>query len=234
MRPIDVARRLNLSTSALRNYEAQGIIPPALRDPNGYRNYTDEHLAYLECIAAMAAGYGMEVTSDVMRLLLAKDTASALWLVNEAQALLHRDRCLAEEAIRRFELEERGAFEPDADNDGMTIGEVAAETDVPPSTLRYWEKEGLIASSRDEQNGYRRFSPSQLRKIWLLRTLRTVLYSADSVRLKQAIRKLEDNDAERARDIAHESLQYLNRLNQEQLRGSYYLFRLCRRLNLLQ
>lgn len=79
----------------------------------------------------MAAGYGMEVTSDVMRLLRARDTASALWLVNEAQALLHRDRGLAEEAIRRFELEERGPSEPDADNDGMTIGEVAAETGVP-------------------------------------------------------------------------------------------------------
>lgn len=232
MRPIDAARRLKLSTSALRNYEAQGIIPPALRDPNGYRKYTEEHLAYLECIAAMAAGYGMEVTSDVMRLLRARDTASALWLVNEAQALLHRDRCLAEEAIRRFEQEERGASDPDSE--GMTIGEAAAETGVPRSTLRYWEKEGLIASSRDEQNGYRRFSRHQLRKIWLLRTLRTVLYSADSVRLKQAIRKLEDNDAERARDIALESLHYLNRLNQEQLRGSYYLFRLCRRLNLLQ
>lgn len=129
MRPIDAARRLKLSTSALRNYEAQGIIPPALRDPNGYRKYTEEHLAYLECIAAMASGYGMEVTSDVMRLLRARDTASALWLVNEAQALLHRDRCLAEEAICRFDLEERGASDPESE--GMTIGEAAAETGVP-------------------------------------------------------------------------------------------------------
>ncbi|WP_259392119.1 MerR family DNA-binding transcriptional regulator [Paenibacillus thiaminolyticus] len=133
MRPIDAARRLKLSTSALRNHEAQGIIPPALRAPNGYRKYTDEHLAYLECIAAMAAGYGMEVTSDVMQLLRARDTASALWLMNEVQALLHRDRCLAEEAIRRFELEERGASDPDSE--GMTIGEVAAETGVPRPTL---------------------------------------------------------------------------------------------------
>lgn len=77
----------------------------------------------------MAAGYGMEVTSDVMRLLRARDTASALWLVNEAQALLHRDRCLAEEAICRFDLEERGASDPESE--GMTIGEAAAETGVP-------------------------------------------------------------------------------------------------------
>ncbi len=46
---------LKLSTSTLRNYEAQGIIPPALRASERIPEYTEEHLAYLECIAAIAA-----------------------------------------------------------------------------------------------------------------------------------------------------------------------------------
>jgi len=59
VRPIDIARKLNISTSALRHYEDWGIIPPVERGANGYRVYTEVHVAYFECIRAMNAGFGM-------------------------------------------------------------------------------------------------------------------------------------------------------------------------------
>lgn len=51
IRPIDIARRLNISTNALRHYEDWGIIPPVERGTNGYRIYTAEHVAYFECMS---------------------------------------------------------------------------------------------------------------------------------------------------------------------------------------
>ncbi|MFS0838372.1 MerR family DNA-binding transcriptional regulator [Paenibacillus sp. 1P03SA] len=40
-RPVDIARKLNVSTSALRNYEAAGLVPPAERTAAGHRTYTE-------------------------------------------------------------------------------------------------------------------------------------------------------------------------------------------------
>jgi hypothetical protein len=37
LRPVDLARRHGLSTQAIRNYEAAGILPDAERTPHGYR-----------------------------------------------------------------------------------------------------------------------------------------------------------------------------------------------------
>ncbi|NEE23175.1 MerR family DNA-binding transcriptional regulator, partial [Streptomyces sp. SID7499] len=39
LRPIDLARRHGLSTQAVRNYEAAGILPAAGRTAHGYRTY---------------------------------------------------------------------------------------------------------------------------------------------------------------------------------------------------
>ncbi|PTO38272.1 MerR family transcriptional regulator [Enterococcus mundtii] len=38
-----------------------------------------------------------------------------------------------------------------------SIGEVAELLDIPRSTIRYWDAEGLIHAAREEENGYRLF-----------------------------------------------------------------------------
>ncbi|EYT95844.1 MerR family transcriptional regulator [Enterococcus mundtii] len=38
-----------------------------------------------------------------------------------------------------------------------SIGEVAELLDIPRSTIRYWDAEGLIHTAREEENGYRLF-----------------------------------------------------------------------------
>jgi DNA-binding transcriptional MerR regulator len=52
-RPIDIARKLNISTSTLRIYEDMGIIPPVKRTDSGYRIFTQIHLDYFICIKKM-------------------------------------------------------------------------------------------------------------------------------------------------------------------------------------
>ena len=38
-----------------------------------------------------------------------------------------------------------------------TIGQVSELFDLPKSTIRYWDEQGLIRSSRQEENDYRLF-----------------------------------------------------------------------------
>ncbi len=85
IRPIDIAEKLNISTSSLRSYEERGIVPKPKRSSTGYRIYSEEHLAYFECIVAMSPGFGMDITSAVLKKLQQKELDAALWMINKEQ-----------------------------------------------------------------------------------------------------------------------------------------------------
>lgn len=51
-----------------------------------------------------------------------------------------------------------------------TIGELAAETGVPPRMLRYYESQGLLAPSR-AANGYRRYTAADADRVRQVRRL---------------------------------------------------------------
>ncbi|MDE5932897.1 MAG: MerR family transcriptional regulator [Lachnospiraceae bacterium] len=53
----------------------------------------------------------------------------------------------------------------------MTIGEIAEKTNLPESTLRYYEKKGLIKVARDE-NGRRDYEESDIEWIKFIRRLK--------------------------------------------------------------
>ncbi len=42
----------------------------------------------------------------------------------------------------------------------FSIGEISDLLDIPKSTLRYWESEGLIKLPRDDSNNYRKYTPN--------------------------------------------------------------------------
>lgn len=58
LKPKDIAKELQISTSALRHYESWGVVPSPERSENGYRLYTQTHLAYFRCLRAMF-GFGL-------------------------------------------------------------------------------------------------------------------------------------------------------------------------------
>ncbi|MBA2876226.1 MerR family transcriptional regulator [Thermaerobacillus caldiproteolyticus] len=230
IRPIDIARKLNISTSALRHYESWGIVPPPERKPNGYRIYTEVHVAYFECIRAMYPGFGMDLIRKIMPLVQQNKITEALWLVNEVQANLYRERRRAEQALKALEMDDPNRlFLTRKKKDWFTIGEVAKEIDVPSTTLRHWEKEGLIMPERDKENGYRKYSPADVRKLLIIRTLRSAVYSLDTIR--EIINEFDSNNIAHARKIAKDSLSYMDYLIMEQLRGAYYLYKLCNKVN---
>ena len=49
----ELGRRVGVAPSALRFYEAEGVLPPPRRGPNGYRTYTDEDLCRVRTLVAL-------------------------------------------------------------------------------------------------------------------------------------------------------------------------------------
>jgi DNA-binding transcriptional MerR regulator len=49
----DLAREAGIAPSAVRWYEAAGVIPPAERKDNGYREYTEDDLARLRIVVSL-------------------------------------------------------------------------------------------------------------------------------------------------------------------------------------
>ena len=225
IRPIDLAKKLRISTSTLRNYEAKGLIPPTERTVTGYRIYTEEHIAYFECILAMSPGFGMETTTEVLKKIQLNDLESALWLINNEQVKTHHDKTTLQKAIRLYEklVESKGMLE-----EFKTTQIVSMETELSTSTIRFWEKEGYIYSKRDPNNNYRLFNSFQLFKIYLMKITQTAVYSNELINIKNLIKQLNERDSHKAKLAINEIKNMLSKRNQDQLRGQNYLYKLCK------
>jgi MerR family redox-sensitive transcriptional activator SoxR len=66
-------------------------------------------------------------------------------------------------------------------DDLLTIGEVAERTGLATSALRYYEAEGLVASTRTS-GGQRRYHRDVLRRIAFIRSAQTVGLELDEIR----------------------------------------------------
>lgn len=227
MRPIDIARKLNISTSSLRHYEDWGMIPKVERSASGYRIYTDEHVAYFECIRAMAEGFGISLIAEVLKKVMARDVDSAFWIVNEALSNLHNEKLIAEKTMQS--IKEVCAPILNCERDYLTINEVSKESGIPVTTIRHWEKVGLISMPRNKDNRYRLFNKKHIRQILIIHALKSSMYSyaysLDSI--KAIIQDLDFNDTEKLNIIANDFQKHLDQINRYQIRGVYQLYSLC-------
>jgi DNA-binding transcriptional MerR regulator len=53
MKVSDLARRAGIAPSAVRFYEAEGVLPPASRGASGYREYDDDDLCRLRVVVSL-------------------------------------------------------------------------------------------------------------------------------------------------------------------------------------
>lgn len=229
LRPIDIARKLDVGTSALRHYEKWGIVPRALRKPNGYRVYTEEHEAYFQCIRAMYHGFGMATVRKIMPLIQENKFTRALWEVNRVQADLFQRKEQATKALEILKPENMKAFMDKRKKKWYTIGEVEKEIEVPATTLRHWEKEGLIRPSRDLESGYRLYGREDIRCLLIIRTVQPSVFFLDSVR--EVMEKVNQHSISEIRKITLDSLAYMDYQIEQQLRGAHYLYKLIELLN---
>lgn len=64
----------------------------------------------------------------------------------------------------------------------MNIGTVARRSGVPPKSIRYYESIGLIHPAERRPNGYRSYSPRDMRTLAFIRRARSLGFSVEEVR----------------------------------------------------
>lgn len=190
--PTLIAKQLNVSTTTLRRYEDQGLIPDVPRTASNRRCYTSIHVQAFITIRALLQGYEIPVVYDVMRKIKGQQMESALWAINQEQHKTQVEKERLEEVLRMFRDVDLSKYKDLTVTDSMTIGEVAQMAGVNPSAIRHWEQEGLISSNRNKDNGYRVFTLTELRKIILISSLRKTVYYIEN--MKQLLNEIETHN----------------------------------------
>src|SRR5215471_4298905 len=99
LRTRDLALAGHMSVQQVRNYEASGLIPQAQRSQNGYRLYTQQHLAALQTVRSMVPGYGWQRTPAMMQAIHRGDLAAALAIIDEHHAELAGKRLQVQQTL---------------------------------------------------------------------------------------------------------------------------------------
>ncbi|WP_072805978.1 TioE family transcriptional regulator [Rhodococcoides yunnanense] len=179
-RPADLAREHNLSTQAVRNYEAEGILPPATRTPHGYRTYTPLHALALRAFLALVPGHGRQVASSIMRAVNDGADAEAMLLIDRSHARLLRDRETLAAVEKALAHVDSGTSVSPARAD-VFIGPLAHRLGIQPATLRKWEQAGLVCPGRDPHTGYRVYAAADVRDAELVQQLRRGGYLLEQI-----------------------------------------------------
>ncbi|MEP3632350.1 MAG: Cu(I)-responsive transcriptional regulator [Shimia thalassica] len=93
----------------------------------------------------------------------------------------------------------------------MNIGEISGKSGLPAKTIRYYEDIGLITPQRSE-NGYRRFSDTDLHKLIFLGRARALGFSIEDCRTLMA---MYEDESRASSDVKQVATEHLNRIDEK-------------------
>ncbi len=179
--------------------------------------YTRVHLQAFITIRSLLMGFEIPVVYEVMRRIKEADVSGALWLVNHQLYLIQEEKERVEEILSMVRNADFVQYRNIKLSNSMTIGRVAEIAGVNTSAIRHWEKEGLITSERDKQNGYRSFTVTELRKILVISSLRKSIYYIEN--LKDLLHDLETQSFSKIDQSFQYAIQRLNGRLEAQFKG---------------
>ncbi len=65
----------------------------------------------------------------------------------------------------------------------LTIGQLAQTLEIAPSTIRYYERIGLLPPEERSQGNYRLYGPSSLRRLRFIRAAQSIGFALDDVKI---------------------------------------------------
>lgn len=196
------------SVQQIRDLEHLDVIPPAVRQPNGYRQFTSIHVTALRAYRHLATAVGPVVARATMREMrhLPSDEAIARIVTLHVDLARSRDDTIA--ALHGLDsiVDESAHDAPPAAGDTMSITELSAALGVRSSTLRFWEQEGLITLERGEPLAARRYPPDAVRDARIVAALRAGGYRIPAVQAVMTSLRTLDNTTD-ARNALQDRLQ---------------------------
>lgn len=180
----EIAAIIGIHPNTVRLYEELGLIPRPKRQSNGYRVFTDLHIAQFR-LARLA--FQIEVVQNGLRKKIvqmvktsaAGDFQAAIGLTQDYCSQVRGERANAEEAISLVnQLLSGGTRE---NSPFLRRKEVSAHLDISMDTLRNWEMNGLLTVGRRE-NGYRVYGAGDVQRLKIIRSLRCANYSLEAIR----------------------------------------------------
>lgn len=179
----EIASMIGIHPNTVRLYEESGLIPKPERQANGYRIFTDLHIAQLR-LARLA--FQIEVLQNGLRKKIVQmvkvsalgDYDTALLLTNEYLDQIRKERFNAEEAIEMVNQIISG--ESSENTLSLKRKEVSEHLNITMDALRNWEMNGLLTVKRRE-NGYRVYTGEDIRRLKIIRSLRCANYSLEAI-----------------------------------------------------
>lgn len=182
-RTAQVAKMIGIHPNTVRLYEELGLVPRARRLANGYRVFTEQHIAQFR-LARLA--FRVEVLQNGLRKKIVRtvktaaagDFDAAIRLTDDYIAQVRQERQNAEEAIRIVRLLLAG--EPAESGALQNRQAVSRALGISVDTLRNWEMNGLLTVKRRE-NGFRVYTGEDIRRLKIIRSLRCANYSLEAI-----------------------------------------------------
>ncbi|QHQ63648.1 MerR family transcriptional regulator [Anaerocolumna sedimenticola] len=180
----EIARIIGIHPNTVRLYEELGFIPKPIRQPNGYRIFTEFHLEQIKLvrialqIEVLQNGLRKNAIS-IIKLSAAGDFDNAITLTDNYIKQIRTEQNNAEEAIKIVKELLRGNNKKEV---GLLLSrkETADYLHISIDTLRNWEMNGLVTIKR-KQNGYRIYSENEINQLKIIRSLRCANYSLTAI-----------------------------------------------------
>lgn len=215
-----LASAAGYSVQQIRDLERLGVIPPAIRQSNGYRRFGSEHITALRAYRHLAISIGPVLARGTMREVRGLPYDEAIARVVALHVGLARSRDDTIEALRALDniVEEDAHDAAPTPADSMSITELATALGVRSSTLRFWEQQGLVTPERATRLNARSYPPAAIRDARIVAALRAGGYRIPAVRVvMDSIRTISNTDD--ARDALQNRLRTLATQSEALLRA---------------
>lgn len=179
-----VAKRFGIHPNTVRLYERMGLISQAQRRPNGYRTFTDLHLAQLSVVRTALTVPVLQNGLRDQAFKIIKHSAACDFdsAIRETDAYIRQAVCEQDNAQEALNL--AGALLQGDEAPGeavyLTRKQTADRLGISIDTLRNWELNNLFCVKR-RQNGYRVYTNEDLRRLKIIRALRCANYSLSAI-----------------------------------------------------
>ncbi|WML34393.1 MerR family transcriptional regulator [Clostridium sp. OS1-26] len=179
-----VAKLIGIHPNTVRLYEKLGLISKPQRLSNGYRVFSNFHIAQFKLartalkVEVLQSGLRKNMI-NIIKLSAKGEFQKAIVCTNNYINQVKIEQKNAEEAIEITKKLLSGIQEKE-NNVSLTRKQTADYLEVTIDTLRNWEMNGLLSIKR-KQNGYRVYTKNDIQLLKIIRTLRCANYSLSAI-----------------------------------------------------